>query len=149
MTPGGKKRILFVCVGNACRSQMAEAFARAYGSDVIIAASAGIMPALNVASDTTRAMKEKNLDLRDHFPKHIKQLGRSYFDIVVNMTGGELAGAPGNKLIAWRVEDPIRMNYKKHCEVRDEIERLVMGLVLEVRRLNPGMPPNSEAARGA
>jgi len=56
-----RKRVLFVCLGNSCRSQMAEAFARAYGSDVLIAASAGLTPASGVAADTSRAMAEKGL----------------------------------------------------------------------------------------
>jgi len=72
LIPAAKKRVLFVCVGNSCRSQMAEAFARLYGNDVIIAASAGISPAYSVAPDTMRAMREKNLDLRDHFPKSLR-----------------------------------------------------------------------------
>lgn len=113
---------------------MAEAFARRYGSDVLIPASAGIMPASMVALDTHRAMREKNIDLRDHFPKHIRQLGRAYFDLVVNMSGTELSDAPGERVIDWDVLDPVRETYKTHCEVRDEIERLVMNLVLEMRR---------------
>ena len=63
------KRVLFVCLGNSCRSQMAEAFAHAYGSDVIIPASAGFTPASRLAPDTIRAMAAKNLDLENHFQK--------------------------------------------------------------------------------
>jgi len=58
------KRVLFVCIGNACRSQMAEGFARAYGADVMIPASAGLAPAMNVARDTKTAMAEKDIDIR-------------------------------------------------------------------------------------
>src|ERR1019366_1245332 len=79
------KRVLFVCVGNACRSQMAEAFARVYGRDALVAASAGLNPAMAVMPDTVRAMAEKEIDLRDQFPKSIRHLGRSKFDLVVNM----------------------------------------------------------------
>lgn len=134
MTPGDKKRVLFVCIGNSCRSQMAEAFARTYGSDVLVAASAGVAPAYSIAPDTMRAMLEKNVDLRDHFPKSIKQLGRSQFEIVVNMSGFSLPPLPGARLVEWDVEDPVAMNYEDHCGVRDEIERLVMRLVLDLRR---------------
>ena len=52
------KRVLFVCIGNSCRSQMAEAFARAYGRDVVAPASAGVYPANVIAPDTMRAMAE-------------------------------------------------------------------------------------------
>jgi len=128
------KRVLFVCIGNSCRSQMAEAFARQYGSDVLIAASAGLFPAFAVAHDTLRAMAEKNLDLRDHFPKGLRHLGRSTFDIVVNMSGEDLPPDVGARVIEWDVPDPVAMDYEEHCEIRDTIERLVMGLVMELRR---------------
>ena len=130
------KRVLFVCIGNACRSQMAEGFARAYGSDVIIPASAGLAPAMNVARDTKIAMAAKEIDLRDHFPKTIRHLGRSRFELVVNMSGSDIPAdqVPGAKIIEWDVEDPIFMTFEDHCRVRDHIEELVMTLIMELRR---------------
>jgi arsenate reductase len=128
------KRVLFVCMGNACRSQMAEAFARAYGQDVLIAASAGLTPAMAVASDTVRAMAEKAIDLSGQFPKSIHHMGRSKFDLVVNMTGFALPDDIGATVVEWRVPDPVSMKYEKHREVRDEIERLVMNLILKLRQ---------------
>jgi len=132
--PQPKTRVLFVCIGNSCRSQMAEAFAREYGSDVLIAASAGLAPAFTVAPDTLQAMAEKNLDLSDHFPKSIKQLGRSQFDLVVNISGVPLPPDVSSSVVEWDVEDPVGMDYDEHCEVRDVIERMVMNLVMELRR---------------
>jgi arsenate reductase (thioredoxin) len=134
-----KKLVLFVCIGNSCRSQMAEAFARAYGSDVMIPASAGLTPAFAVAPDTMRAMQEKNLDLRDQFPKNLRQLGRSQFDILVNMSGYPLPKEMASRMIEWDVMDPIDVPYEEHCTIRDYIERLVMKLVLDLRR--PGHKP--------
>jgi arsenate reductase len=134
VTHPGKKKILFVCIGNSCRSQMAEGFARAYGSDVLVAASAGLMPAAIVAPNTARAMLEKNIILRDHFPKHIRQLGRARFDLIVNMSGLDLETVPGDSQISWAVADPICETYERHCEIRDEIECLVMNLILSLRR---------------
>jgi arsenate reductase len=117
---------------------MAEGFARAYGDDVIIAASAGVAPAFRVAPDTMRAMKEKNIDLTDHFPKSVRQLGRAEFDLVVNMSGSYLPSAhPGAKLVDWDIPDPVAMEYIEHCEIRDAIERRVMALIVELRR-DPG-----------
>jgi arsenate reductase len=133
MTPATKKRVLFVCIGNACRSQMAEGFARAYGDDVLIAASAGVAPSYRVEPDTIRAMEEKNIDIRDHFPKGLKHLGRADFDIVVNMSGSFLPPSVGSRVIDWEVADPVVMPYAEHCEIRDEIEQRVMKLVLELR----------------
>jgi arsenate reductase len=130
----GLKRVLFVCLGNACRSQMAEGFARAYGSDVMIPASAGLAPASHVAPDTISAMADKGLNLRDHFPKHIRHLSRVKFDLVINMSGMPLPREPRAQVRDWDVDDPVRMEYQGHCEVRDRIERLVMELILELRR---------------
>jgi protein-tyrosine-phosphatase len=111
---------------------MAEAFARAYGSDVIVAASAGIHPAAHVASDTLRAMDEKNLDLRDHFTKSVRNLSRTEFDLIVNMSGLDVPSEVPVK--EWYVPDPIGLKYEEHCQIRDQIERLVMELILELRR---------------
>jgi arsenate reductase (thioredoxin) len=133
VTPASKKRVLFVCIGNACRSQMAEGFARTYGSDVLIPASVGLSPASAVASDTIRAMDEKNIDLRDHFPKSLRYLGRADFDLVINMTGFFLPKEFTGRIVDWEVADPVFMEYAEHCEVRDSIERLVMKLIMELR----------------
>ncbi len=139
-TDGPKVRVLFVCIGNACRSQMAEAFARSYGGDVLTAASAGLSPAMSVARDTIRAMAERNLDLHDHFPKSIRHLGRAQFDIAVNLSGAPLPPSVAPRVLEWDVEDPIGMRYEDHCDVRDHVERLVMKLVQELRR-DRNVPP--------
>jgi len=135
-----KTRVLFVCIGNSCRSQMAEAFARSYGEDVLIAASAGHHPAYAVAPDTHRAMSERDIDMRDHFPKTIQHLSRARFDIAVNMSGIPLPADIAPRVIEWDVPDPIGMVYQDHCDIRDLIERLVIELVTELRR-GPGPAP--------
>lgn len=113
---------------------MAEAFARAYGSDVIIPASAGFTPASRVAPDTMRAMAAKSLNLRDHFPKGIQHLSRAQFDVVINMAGFPVPEDLCSDIRSWDVDDPVYMNFEDHCAVRDEIERLVMLLILELRK---------------
>ena len=128
------KRVLFVCLGNSCRSQMAEAFARAYGSDVIIPASAGFTPASRLAPDTIRAMAAKNLDLENHFPKGIQHLGQAHFDVVINMSRIPIPADICPDIRSWDVEDPVCMNFENHCAIRNEIERLVMLLILELRK---------------
>jgi arsenate reductase len=151
MSPAGrsvpKTRVLFVCIGNACRSQMAEAFARAYGSDVLIPASAGLGPAISVASDTIRAMAERNLDVRDHFPKSIRQLGRAQFDLAVNLSGSPLPDNVAPRVLEWDVEDPIGASYEEHCAVRDQVEHLVMNLILDLRRDRPESPLSGQGSR--
>ena len=129
-----RKRILFVCIGNSCRSQMAEGFARTYGADVAIPASAGLAPATGIAPDTRRAMLERNIDVRDHFPKTIRQLGRARFDLAINMSGEELPPGAAESIVEWDIPDPVHFSYERHCEIRDEIERKVMSLILELRR---------------
>jgi len=129
-----RARVLFVCLGNSCRSQMAEGFASRYGSDVMVAASAGLSPAHGVAPDTQRAMQEKNIDMQHHFPKGLQHLSRSRFDLVVNMSGFDLPKTLGVPIRKWEVPDPISMDFEQHCEIRDRIETLVMNLILELRR---------------
>ena len=129
-----KKRVLFLCVGNACRSQMAEAFARAYGDDVLVAASAGLAPAVALPVDTIQAMDEKGLDLREQFPKSWRHLGPVPFDLVVNLSGLTVPPEITAPVVEWKVPDPVLTKYKEHCRIRDRIEMLVMELVLEARR---------------
>jgi len=113
---------------------MAEAFARVHGSDILIPASAGVSPGHDVPLDTVRVMREKHIDLRDHFPKAIRHLGRAEFDIVVNMSGLSIDYETSGKVLEWRVDDPYTASYARHCEVRDDIERRVMELILQLRQ---------------
>lgn len=123
------KRILFVCIGNSCRSQMAEAFARVYGRGVVEAASAGVYPASRVAPDTLRAMAEKNVDLRGQVPKNVADLDLSKFDLIVDMSDGLLDNGYKVPVEYWEVADPITLEYEQHCQVRDEIEARVKNLI--------------------
>lgn len=127
-----KKRILFVCLGNSCRSQMAEAFARAYGSDVFEVHSAGLTPAVMIAPLTKQVLSEKNLWIDGQFPKSVEMVSREPFDIVVNMSGVKLA-IPGARMMDWPVRDPIGLQEDVYRAVAGEIEGLVMRLILEVR----------------
>jgi len=127
-----KKRVLFVCIGNSCRSQMAEGFARAYGADVIEAHSAGLSPATMIAPMTRQVLTEKNVRIDGQFPKPLDPLVRERFDIVVNMSGTRIA-MPGARLIEWNVQDPIGQKDDVYRVVAAQIEGLVMRLVLELR----------------
>lgn len=133
-------KVLFVCIGNSCRSQMAEGFARAYGKDVIVAASAGTGPAYAVAPDTVRVMEEKNIDVRGHFPKSYQGMRQMGFDLVINMSGSRLADL-NCPVRTWDIRDPIGCDLATYREVRDEIESLVMNLVIELRRAQAAGAP--------
>jgi arsenate reductase (thioredoxin) len=132
-------KVLFVCIGNACRSQMAEAFARAHGAGVIEPASAGLFPASAIPAATLQAMAAKHLDLREHFPKSLRQFGKAQFDLVINMSGAPLPEALDAEVRPWYVPDPVAMGFQDHCAVRDQIERLVMGLIQELRSPAPSL----------
>lgn len=126
------QRVLFVCLGNACRSQMAEGFARVYGADVIDAASAGLTPAMTVPAETLETMAEKNIDISTQFPKPLSIFPRGHFDLVINMSGHAAPGYPEAR--KWTVSDPIGGSPAQYRASRDAIEQMVMMLILELRR---------------
>ncbi len=129
-----KKRILFLCIGNSCRSQMAEGFARRYGSDVMECASAGLAPANIVQPQTRKAMEAKNIHIDDQYPKSLEQVTLSQFDLIINMSGRPFPSRMTTPVRDWKVEDPIGQSEEVYNEVRDQIENAVMQLILEFRR---------------
>lgn len=128
-----KTRVLFVCIGNSCRSQMAEAFAKTYGPDVIEAHSAGLAPATSISPLTERVLMEKNVRIHGQFPKPLEAVMRERFDVIVNMSGTRLVLPGGAKLVEWPVPDPIGHKEEIFRVVAAQIEGLVMRLVLELR----------------
>ena len=128
-----KKRVLFVCIGNSCRSQMAEGFARSYGDDILIAASAGLSPAAIVQPLTSQVMAQRNIRLDGQFPKGMELLAREQFDVIVNMSGQKLPLAAGANVRDWSVRDPIGQSEAIYKAVAEQIEGLVMRLILELR----------------
>ena len=131
-------RVLFVCIGNCCRSQMAEGFARAYGEGVCEVESAGLMPAVNIVPPVREVMAEKAIDLGEQFPKPLDWIRPGAFDLVVNMSGYALEQSLGAPVRDWAVDDPIGCNGKVYRRVRDQIESLVKDLIDELRA--PGAP---------
>jgi len=128
-------RVLFVCIGNAYRSQMAEAFARTLGRDLFVAESAGLTPVFELPEGTIRVMQEKGIDISAQNPKLALSLDLTSYDLIVNMTGLSIPSLPRAKTRNWIVPDPVGQPDSVLREVRDEIESLVMGLVLEQRKL--------------
>jgi hypothetical protein len=64
----------------------------------------------------------------------VRHLGRAQFDLVVNMSGSFLSDPPGSQVVDWDIDDPVFMDWDEHCQIRDEIERRVMALILDLRR---------------
>lgn len=127
-----KRRVLFICVGNAYRSQMAEGFMRAYGGREWEVASAGVSPAGYVPGETVAMMAEKGIDVSEHFPKTLDEVLGARYDLIVNMSGVPLP-LPG-AVVEWKVKDPLGGNEATFRKVRDEIEQRVQTLLLEHRR---------------
>ncbi len=142
------KRVLFLCIGNSCRSQMAEGFAARYGSDVLQAVSAGLAPAPIVQDLTKKVMLDKNININHQYPKDLASVDPATFDILVNMSGRKLAARSAADTRDWKVEDPIGKEESVYVAVRDQIEMLVMQLILQLRReMNPPEPlqPNKRS----
>ena len=134
MSHSRPKRVMFVCIGNSCRSQMAEGFAHAYGKDVMAAESSGLSPAQSVARGTVRTMAEKNIDISAQFPKAYAPALAAEFDLIINMSGFALPGELTDRTRDWDVLDPIGQSAEIYRHVCDEIEVLVMDLINEFRR---------------
>jgi len=129
------KKVLFLCIGNSCRSQMAEGFARRYGSDVMDVASAGLAPAPIVQPLTKKVMEAKNINIDNQFPKDLHDLPVGEFDLIVNMSGNRLPPYLLVQVQDWRVDDPIGKSEETYIAVRELIEGQVMRLILDFRRV--------------
>jgi len=116
---------------------MAAGFARAYGSDVLTAESAGLAPAMIVAPKTRQVMLEKNIDLGEDFPKTLDMAALEGVDLIINMSGYPLPLKSDARVEDWNVRDPIGESEEVYREVRDQIEQRVMRLVLELRARKP------------
>ncbi len=128
------KKVLFVCVENAGRSQMAEAFARHYGRGKIDALSAGTMPSDRTNPVVIQAMREKGIDISDSNPKLIdgKMVQEAAVIIVMGCGAEGFCPAPLlGKVVDWGIEDPKEKPIDKVREIRDEIERRVKTLIEE------------------
>jgi len=129
------KKILFVCVENVGRSQMAEAFAKAYGTTKIEAASAGTMPSNEVNPIVVRVMQEKGIDLSVNKPKLITNQMVQEADVIIVMGCSADGFCPApllNKVVDWGIEDPKGKPIEKVRETRDEIENKVKKLINEI-----------------
>jgi arsenate reductase len=128
------KKVLFVCVENAGRSQMAEAFAKAYGKGKVEARSAGTMPANEVNPRVVQVMREKGIDLSANKPKLVTSQMVQEADMIIVMGCSAEGFCPAlllHKVIDWGIEDPKGKPIEKVKEIRDEIENRVRMLLNE------------------
>jgi protein-tyrosine-phosphatase len=123
-------RVLFVCVENSNRSQMAEAFARAHGGGRVEAWSAGSRPSGRVNPKAIDAMREKGIDLGAHTSKGLDDLPPVAFDAAVTMGCGDACPAVRARVRAdWQIPDPRDLGPDGVRAVRDRIEQEVLDLL--------------------
>ncbi|MEN9961825.1 MAG: arsenate reductase [Actinomycetota bacterium] len=128
-----KPEVLFVCVQNAGRSQMAMALMANLSNGAINVRSAGSMPASEVSEKTIAVMKEIGLDLTEAFPKPLTDDVVQAADVVITMGCGDACPLyPGKKYLDWELEDPAELDLEGVRRVRDEIRAKVEALIAEL-----------------
>ena len=128
-------RVLFVCVENSNRSQMAEAFARIHGTDRVEAFSAGSRPSGVVNPKAVEAMKELGYDLTKHGSKSLDEIPQGPYAAVVTMGCGDACPwIPAERREDWELQDPKHLPPDEFRQVRDDIERRVVELLDSIRR---------------
>jgi arsenate reductase len=121
-----KKRILFLCVGNCCRSQMAEGFGKKFAQDKFEIYSAGSHPAGFVSEDAIAVMKEVGIDLSGQKSKGFNDLPVKKFDYVISLGCKDVCPFyPAKEKIDWDILDPIGQPLEVFRSVRDDIEEKV------------------------
>jgi protein-tyrosine-phosphatase len=125
------KKVIFVCVENSNRSQMAEAFARMHGGAAVEAYSAGSRPSGHVNPRAVEFMAERGYDLTAHRSKGLTELPAAEFDAVIGMGCGD-EGCPlvkARRREEWGIPDPKNMPPEEYRKVRDQIEAKVKELL--------------------
>lgn len=124
--------VLFVCVQNSCRSQMAEGFARTLGQGVVEPYSAGSKPSGEVNQDAIAVMREKDIDITGQSSKGFADLPLKQVDYLVTMGCKDTCPIfPTVKQLDWQLDDPAGLPIEEFRRVRDEIELKVTELIGE------------------
>jgi arsenate reductase len=142
------KRVIFVCVENSNRSQMAEAFARIHGGADVEAFSAGSRPSGKINPKAVAAMQERGYDLTTQTSKGLDQFNGQDFDVAVTMgCGDECPMVHAKRREEWQIPDPKEMSPEQFRLVREEIESKVKELLLQLADRNPLEPQRHRAHR--
>lgn len=131
--------VLFVCIENSNRSQMAEGFARAIGRERVRSFSAGSRPSGRINPRAIEFMREKGIDLTAQASKGLDDLPRLQWDWIVTMGCGDACPAiPARCRLDWDLEDPKHLDDAGFRAVRDQIETLVTRLIAEAEHTGAG-----------
>ena len=126
--------VLFVCVQNAGRSQIAEALFRRAAAGEHEARSAGSKPAERVHPEVVEAMRELGVDLADRVPRLLDRADAEWADVVVTMGCGDACPyIPCRRYLDWQLTDPAGKGLAETCAIRDEIAAHVERLVAELQ----------------
>ncbi len=122
--------VLFLCVHNAGRSQMAAAFAREIGAGRVVVHSAGSAPGEALNPAVVEVMREKGIDISNESPRKLtEEMGRSA-DVIVTMGCGDACPVyPGKRYVDWELTDPAGKQTDEVRLIRDDIERRVRDLI--------------------
>ncbi len=125
--------VLFVCVHNAGRSQMAAVLTHHLGVGKVLVRSAGSAPASEINPRVLEAMREIGLDLSHEFPKPLTDEAVRAADVVITMGCGDACPIfPGKRYLDWEVDDPAGQPIEAVRRIRDEIQKRVEGLLAEL-----------------
>lgn len=128
------KKVVFVCVENSCRSQMAEAFGKMHGKGIIEVYSSGSRPSGIVNPKAIASMAEVGYDLSKHASIGLDELPQINWEYAITMgCGDECPMLKANHREDWGLPDPKHMEPKEFAKVRDIIEREVMDLIEEIK----------------
>ena len=128
-----KPEVLFVCVHNAGRSQMAAALLERHAAGKVMVRSAGSTPADEINPAVVRAMAEIGIDLSEAVPKPLTTQAVEGSDVVVTMGCGDLCPVfPGKRYVDWELDDPAGRSVDEVRAIRDEIDTRVKSLVNEL-----------------
>lgn len=130
-----RPEVLFVCVHNAGRSQMAAALLARHGGDAVVVRSAGSAPAADLNPVVVAAMAELGVDLRADGarPKRLDEAAVAASDVVITMGCGDACPFyPGKRYEDWDVDDPAGQGIEAVRAIRDEIERRIVDLVVSL-----------------
>jgi arsenate reductase len=129
-------KVLFLCIGNSCRSQMAEAIAKHLASDVIEPSSAGLLPFGEIIGPTAQVLKERGILVEGQYSKALRPGDLAAADLVINMTGsagGRILQDPMPPIEDWDIGDPYGFNLAVFRKIRHEIEAHVNDLAGRLR----------------
>ncbi|MCX4410071.1 MULTISPECIES: arsenate reductase ArsC [unclassified Streptomyces] len=125
--------VLFVCVHNAGRSQMAAAFLTHLAGERVVVRSAGSAPADTVNPAVVEAMKERGIDISAETPKILTTEAVLASDVVITMGCGDTCPVfPGKRYLHWQLDDPAGQDVDAVRPIRDEIEQRVRDLLAEL-----------------